>query len=152
MTIFERIIRREIPADIVYEDDHCVAFRDVAPQAPVHVLIVPRLALVNVAAAGAEHGELLGRVLLAVGELISCATPATSVPRPASRSDRSSAAWASRSRAIASSSTTVKTRGSPSTNCIVTSWRVVRWAGPRAEPHHDASPAGRGWARGRVAC
>lgn len=69
MTIFERIIRREIPADIVYEDDHCVAFRDVAPKAPVHVLIVPRLPLVNVAAAGAEHGELLGRVLLAAGEV-----------------------------------------------------------------------------------
>jgi histidine triad (HIT) family protein len=69
MTIFERIIRREIPADIVYEDDHCVAFRDVAPQAPVHVLIVPRLPLANVAAASAEHGELLGRVLLAAGEV-----------------------------------------------------------------------------------
>lgn len=69
MTIFERIIRREIPADIVYEDDHCVAFRDVSPQAPVHVLIVPRLPLVNVAAAGPEHGELLGRVLLAAGEV-----------------------------------------------------------------------------------
>jgi len=41
-TLFTRIIRREIPAEIVYEDEHCVAFRDINPQAPVHVLIVPR--------------------------------------------------------------------------------------------------------------
>ena len=41
-TIFHRIQRREIPADIVYEDDHVFAFRDIAPQAPVHVLFVPR--------------------------------------------------------------------------------------------------------------
>ena len=41
-TIFHRIIRRELPADIVYEDEHLVAFRDIAPQAPVHVLFVPR--------------------------------------------------------------------------------------------------------------
>lgn len=42
LTLFERIIRREIPADIVYEDAMCVAFRDIAPQAPTHVLVVPR--------------------------------------------------------------------------------------------------------------
>ena len=41
-TLFERIIQREIPADIIYEDAHCVAFRDIAPQAPTHVLVVPR--------------------------------------------------------------------------------------------------------------
>jgi histidine triad (HIT) family protein len=41
-TIFERIIDREVPADIVYEDDHTVAFRDAAPQAPIHILIVPK--------------------------------------------------------------------------------------------------------------
>jgi histidine triad (HIT) family protein len=41
-TLFTKIIRREIPAEIIYEDEHCVAFRDVNPQAPVHVLIVPR--------------------------------------------------------------------------------------------------------------
>ena len=43
-TIFHRILRREIPADIVYEDDHVFAFRDIAPQAPVHVLFVPKAA------------------------------------------------------------------------------------------------------------
>ena len=42
LTLFERIIRREIPADILYEDAHCVAFRDISPQAPTHVLVVPR--------------------------------------------------------------------------------------------------------------
>ena len=41
-TIFDKIIRREIPAEIVYEDDHLIAFRDIAPQAPVHVLFVPK--------------------------------------------------------------------------------------------------------------
>ena len=43
-TIFGKIIRREIPADIVYEDEHLIAFRDIAPQAPVHVLFVPKTA------------------------------------------------------------------------------------------------------------
>jgi len=46
-TLFERIIDRSIPADIIYEDAHCVAFRDIAPQAPVHVLVVPRLPIPN---------------------------------------------------------------------------------------------------------
>lgn len=49
-TLFTKIIAREIPADIVYEDDHCVAFRDINPQAPVHVLIVPRSEISGVAA------------------------------------------------------------------------------------------------------
>jgi histidine triad (HIT) family protein len=48
-TLFTKIIQREIPADIVYEDDHCVAFRDINPQAPVHVLIVPRQEISGVA-------------------------------------------------------------------------------------------------------
>ena len=42
MTLFEKIIARQIPADIVFEDDQCLAFRDIAPQAPVHILIVPK--------------------------------------------------------------------------------------------------------------
>lgn len=48
-TLFTRIIERDIPADIVYEDEHCVAFRDINPQAPVHVLIVPRQEISGVA-------------------------------------------------------------------------------------------------------
>lgn len=62
-TIFERIIAREIPADIVYEDDHAVAFRDIRPQAPVHLLVVPRKPLADLEAAGAEDAMLLGQVL-----------------------------------------------------------------------------------------
>ena len=44
-TIFHRIMRREIPADVVYEDEHLIAFRDIAPQAPVHVLFVPKTSI-----------------------------------------------------------------------------------------------------------
>lgn len=65
MTLFEKIIAGQIPADIVYEDDHCVAFRDINPQAPVHVLVVPRKPVVNVASADDDDTELLGRVLQA---------------------------------------------------------------------------------------
>ncbi len=48
-TLFTKIINREIPADIVYEDEHCVAFRDIDPKAPVHILIVPRAEIPGVA-------------------------------------------------------------------------------------------------------
>ena len=65
MTLFEKIIAGQIPADIVYEDDHCVAFRDINPQAPVHVLVVPRKPVVNVASADDDDTELLGHVLQA---------------------------------------------------------------------------------------
>lgn len=68
-TLFESIIAGAIPADIVYQDSWCIAFRDIAPQAPVHVLIVPRKPLVNVADAGPDDAELLGRVMLAAGEV-----------------------------------------------------------------------------------
>ena len=63
-TIFGRILRGEIPCDQVYADDLCLAFRDVAPQAPVHVLVIPREPLVNLNAAGEEHEALLGHLLL----------------------------------------------------------------------------------------
>jgi histidine triad (HIT) family protein len=63
-TIFGRILRGEIPCDAVYSDDRCLAFRDVAPQAPVHLLVIPREPLVNLGDAGPEHGALLGHLLL----------------------------------------------------------------------------------------
>lgn len=63
-TIFQRIINKEIPAKIVHEDDLCLAFHDVAPQAPVHVLVIPKKPLVNLAAAEAEDQALLGHLLL----------------------------------------------------------------------------------------
>lgn len=65
MTIFEKIIRREIPAEIVWEDDDAIAFRDVNPQAPVHVLIVPKRAIPRLADASEEDRALLGKLLLA---------------------------------------------------------------------------------------
>ena len=62
-TIFAKIIAREIPADIVYEDDDTLAFRDVSPQAPIHVLIVPKKPLVNLLDAGEGDALLLGRLM-----------------------------------------------------------------------------------------
>ena len=68
-TLFEKIAAREIPADIVYEDEDCVAFRDITPQAPVHVLIVPRQVIPRVGEALPEDRERLGALLLAAGKV-----------------------------------------------------------------------------------
>jgi histidine triad (HIT) family protein len=67
-TIFSKIIRREIPADIVFEDEHVLAFRDVSPQAPVHVLFVPKKPYATLDEVPAEEAELLGRLLLAAAD------------------------------------------------------------------------------------
>lgn len=64
-SIFSRIIAREIPAQIIYEDESCVAFRDVNPQAPVHILVVPKREIPRIAAATARDEALLGHLLLA---------------------------------------------------------------------------------------
>ena len=63
-TIFGRIARGEIPCDQVYADDLCLAFRDIQPQAPVHLLVIPREPLVSLAEAGDQHQALLGHLLL----------------------------------------------------------------------------------------
>lgn len=68
-TIFKKIIDGEIKADIVYEDKWCLAFHDVAAQAPTHVLIIPKKEVVNVAALTEEDAELAGRLLLAIGHV-----------------------------------------------------------------------------------
>lgn len=68
-TIFGKIIRREIPADIVYEDDRCLAFRDINPQAPTHVLIVPKKEIPCLSDAKADDEALLGHLLLAANEI-----------------------------------------------------------------------------------
>ncbi|HSN39534.1 MAG TPA: histidine triad nucleotide-binding protein [Burkholderiales bacterium] len=68
-TIFSKIIKREIPADIVYEDEWCVAFRDVNPQAPTHVLIIPRKELARLTDAGQEDQTMLGHLMLAAGRI-----------------------------------------------------------------------------------
>jgi histidine triad (HIT) family protein len=68
-TIFTRIINKQIPADIVYEDDLCLAFRDVNPQAPVHILLVPKKPLDMLSNAAAGDQALLGHLLLAAGKI-----------------------------------------------------------------------------------
>ncbi len=68
-TIFSKIISREIPADIVYEDELCLAFRDVAPKAPVHILVIPKKPIPYLSAAQAEDKALLGHLLLTVSEI-----------------------------------------------------------------------------------
>lgn len=72
-TIFQKIIDREIPSEILYEDDLIAAFRDIDPKAPVHILIVPKKAIPRVGAAIAEDQEVLGRILLKAGEIAEIA-------------------------------------------------------------------------------
>jgi histidine triad (HIT) family protein len=68
-TLFQKIADREIPASLVYEDERIVAFRDIKPGAPVHVLIVPRKPIPRIAEAGAEDREVLGHMLLKAPEI-----------------------------------------------------------------------------------
>ena len=63
-TVFGRILRGEIPCDQVHSDELCIAFRDVQPQAPVHLLVIPREPIPQLADAGPEHQQLLGHLLL----------------------------------------------------------------------------------------
>lgn len=63
-TIFEKIISREIPADIIYEDDLCICFKDIAPQAPIHLLVVPKKVIPRVAEAEDQDIGILGHLML----------------------------------------------------------------------------------------
>jgi len=63
-TLFEKIIAREIPADIVYEDDLVIAFRDINPQAPTHVLVIPKKVIPRIALSDDSDQSLLGHLLL----------------------------------------------------------------------------------------
>ncbi len=67
--IFAQIARGEIPADIVYKDDEVVAFRDINPQAPTHLLVIPRKPIPTLDAAQPEDAELLGRLLLVAAQV-----------------------------------------------------------------------------------
>ncbi len=68
-TLFSKIIKREIPADIIYEDELCLAFRDINPQAPTHVLIIPRQEMAKLADAKVADQALLGHLLLAANKI-----------------------------------------------------------------------------------
>ena len=68
-TLFERIVARELPATIVYEDDLVLAFRDIRPQAPTHVLVIPKKPIPRIAEAKPEDQEVLGHLLLKAAEV-----------------------------------------------------------------------------------
>ena len=68
-TLFQKIADKEIPAAIIYEDELCVAFRDIAPAAPVHVLLIPRKPIPSIADATAEDAALLAHLMLKVGDI-----------------------------------------------------------------------------------
>ncbi len=68
-TIFTKIINKEIPADIVYEDDHALAFRDINPQAPFHVLIIPKQAIATINDINLENRELVGHLYYVAAQL-----------------------------------------------------------------------------------
>lgn len=70
-TLFEKIINREIPADIVYEDDFTLAFKDINPQAPVHILIIPKKPIEKLSDAQSDDKELLGHLMLVAGKIAS---------------------------------------------------------------------------------
>lgn len=68
-TIFQKIIDKELPADIVYEDDSCLAFKDVNPVAPVHILIIPKKKIEKISDSNQEDKELLGHLFLVAGSI-----------------------------------------------------------------------------------
>ena len=68
-TLFSKIIHREIPADIVHEDEQCLAFRDVNPQAPVHILVIPKKPLAMISDAADEDQALLGHLLMTASKI-----------------------------------------------------------------------------------
>ncbi len=67
--IFKRIVDREIPAKIIYEDEHCLAFHDVGPQAPTHVLVIPKRENTSLAGVTDSEGSLLGHLCLVIAKL-----------------------------------------------------------------------------------
>lgn len=69
MTIFTKIINREIPAKIVYEDDLCLAFRDTNPQAPTHILVIPKKEIASMDTATEADKEILGHVMLKAAQI-----------------------------------------------------------------------------------
>ncbi|MBU0504435.1 MAG: histidine triad nucleotide-binding protein [bacterium] len=70
MTIFKKIINKEIPANILYEDDFCLAFHDINPKAPIHFLVIPKTTEIDkLSSAKKEHKDLLGHLMITAKEL-----------------------------------------------------------------------------------
>jgi histidine triad (HIT) family protein len=69
MSIFAKIIAREIPADILYEDDICLAFRDIAPKAPTHVLVIPKKPIVSLADLTPQDEAIVGRCVIVASQV-----------------------------------------------------------------------------------
>lgn len=69
MSLFTKILKKEIPAQIIYEDDQCFAIRDINPQAPVHVLLIPKLEITTLNDVDDSHRDLLGHMMLKVHEI-----------------------------------------------------------------------------------
>lgn len=69
-TIFTKIINREIPANIVYENDKVIAFKDINPAAPIHILVVPKKEIATINDIQAEDRELIGEMYLAIGKIV----------------------------------------------------------------------------------
>lgn len=74
-SIFEKILNKEIKTKFIYEDDYCVAFNDIQPQAPIHCLIIPKNKLVNLKEATKEHIEILGNLMCAVPKVAKIVCP-----------------------------------------------------------------------------
>ncbi len=68
-TLFEKIIARELPATLVYEDEHCVAIKDINPGAPMHLLLIPRKPIPRLCDAGPDDQALLGHLMLTAGKI-----------------------------------------------------------------------------------
>jgi histidine triad (HIT) family protein len=68
-TLFTQIMNGKIPADIVYEDEYCIAIKDIAPKAPTHILVIPRKPIPRLVDASPEDKALLGHLMLAVGDI-----------------------------------------------------------------------------------
>lgn len=68
-TVFSKIIRKEIPADIVFENDQILAFRDAHPKAPTHILVIPKKEITNVADLAEDDRDLIGEIFLVIKDL-----------------------------------------------------------------------------------
>ena len=68
-TLFEKIIDREIPADIIFEDELCIVIKDISPQAPTHLLIIPKKVIPKLSDSTAEDQSILGHLMLVAGQI-----------------------------------------------------------------------------------